>query len=79
MVVYDFSSASDYVHQVGRTGRTQDAGGKAVTFYVEGDGDAKALVGLLRRGGQSVTPQLESIAASEEEGPNNEKRKKAKK
>jgi superfamily II DNA/RNA helicase len=64
VVVYDFRNAEDYVHQVGRTGRA-GAGGRAVAFYVEGDGDARGLVEVLRRGGQEVPPALASIAEAD--------------
>ncbi|CAE8715855.1 unnamed protein product [Polarella glacialis] len=65
VVIYDFSSAADYVHQVGRTGRA-GAKGRAITFYVPGDGDAGELVQVLRRAEQTVPPGLAEIAEPQE-------------
>lgn len=61
VVVYDFSSAEDYVHQVGRTGRAGSTG-KAITFYVSGDGDARPLAELLAHAKQAVPPALLALA-----------------
>lgn len=66
VVVYDFSSIGDYVHQVGRTGRC-GASGRAVTFYVAGDGNAQELVDVLRQAEQTVPPAL--VAIADAEGP----------
>jgi len=64
VVIYDFGSASDYVHQVGRTGRAMEAG-HAITFYVPGDGDAAALADILHEAKQQVPQELEQLAQRE--------------
>lgn len=61
VVVYDFCTIDDYVHQIGRTGRA-GASGRAVTFYVSGDGGAKELVGALEVARQAVPQALRDIA-----------------
>ena len=63
-VIYDFGSASDYVHQIGRTGRATQVG-RAVTFYVAGDGDAAALTDILREAKQQVPNKLIELAKRE--------------
>lgn len=64
VVVYDFCSVADYVHQVGRTGRA-GARGKAVSFYVPGDGEARVFVGTLEAAEVSVPESLRAIAKAE--------------
>merc|ERR1711957_632514 len=64
VVIYDFGSVADYVHQVGRTGRA-GARGKAVTFYVAGDGEAQAFVGVMNAAGAEVPKELSMIASAE--------------
>eukprot|EP00928_Gymnodinium_smaydae_P031974 TRINITY_DN23290_c0_g2_i1.p1 TRINITY_DN23290_c0_g2~~TRINITY_DN23290_c0_g2_i1.p1 ORF type:complete len:707 (-),score=173.02 TRINITY_DN23290_c0_g2_i1:161-2281(-) len=64
VVVYDFSSIEDYVHQIGRTGRA-GARGEAVTFYVKGDGGARELADVLQQAEQVVPPALLELADAE--------------
>lgn len=64
VVIYDFCSVADYVHQVGRTGRA-GARGKAVTFYVPGDGEAQTFLGVLQAAKAQVADGLLTIAKAE--------------
>jgi len=66
VIVYDFDTVDDYVHQIGRTARA-GATGHAVVFYVSGDGGARELAGILRQAGQDVPLALAKIAAQEPE------------
>jgi superfamily II DNA/RNA helicase len=65
VIVYDFTSVESYVHQIGRSGRGEGRAGEALTMYVEGDGEAAGLAGLLERARQPVPTALAALAASE--------------
>lgn len=64
VVVYDFCGTAEYVHQVGRTGRA-GAKGRAVTFYVPGDGEAGVFGGILEAANAEVPSQLGELAKAE--------------
>jgi ATP-dependent RNA helicase DDX5/DBP2 len=62
VINYDFpignSGVEDYVHRIGRTARGGEKG-KAYTFFTAGDAKrAHELIGVLKRAGQEVTPEL---------------------
>ena len=68
VIVFDFTSVENYVHQIGRTARA-GASGRAITFYVAGDGDSSELVSVLQRAGQTVPGELVKIASDSSETP----------
>lgn len=68
VIVFDFSSVENYVHQIGRTARA-GASGRAITLYVAGDGDANKLANVLQSAGHVVPPLLSKIAGDEELKP----------
>ncbi|KAJ3678316.1 hypothetical protein LUZ60_002119 [Juncus effusus] len=65
VINYDFpTNLEDYVHRIGRTGRA-GAKGTALTFFTLSNARlARDLIKILREAGQSVVPDLESVAVS---------------
>lgn len=65
VINYDMpSSAEDYVHRIGRTGRA-GADGRAYSFFTPNNARlAKQLVGILQEAQQVVPPQMREYAAS---------------
>ena len=64
VVIYDFSSVEDYVHQIGRTGRGEGTAGEALAMYAEADGCAAPLAAVLRGAGQGVPAALAALAGA---------------
>ena len=65
VINYDFpggvNGVEDYVHRIGRTARA-GAIGKAYTFFTGGDAKrASQLIGVLKRAGQEVPPELQKF------------------
>ncbi|PSC72623.1 DEAD-box ATP-dependent RNA helicase 20 [Micractinium conductrix] len=63
VINYDMpSSAEDYVHRIGRTGRA-GATGAAYSFFTSANGKmAKQLVSILEEAGQAVPPEMRQFA-----------------
>ncbi|KAJ3149947.1 hypothetical protein HDU89_003403 [Geranomyces variabilis] len=67
VINYDFpGNVEDYVHRIGRTGRG-GAEGTAYTFFARGSkqdrASARELIDILSQAGQTIHPELESLAA----------------
>ena len=60
VIIYDFSSADDYIHQIGRMGRAGSTG-QAVTFYLASDGETKELAEILKTSGQQLPEKLAKL------------------
>ena len=59
VINFDFSSGiEDYVHRIGRTGRSNKTGTAYTFFTRENSKHAKELVGILTEANQVVNPQL---------------------
>lgn len=65
VINYDFcQSIEDYVHRIGRTGRSNNLG-QSFTFFTEGDARlAKDLVNILQEAKQEIDPELLNLARS---------------
>jgi len=63
VINYDFPSGiEDYVHRIGRTGRS-DKKGTAYTFFTRENGKyAKDLMGILQEAKQVLNPELQKMA-----------------
>ena len=59
VINYDYPNCSeDYVHRIGRTGRS-DKSGTAYTFFTQENGkQAKDLIDVLKEANQVVNPRL---------------------
>lgn len=65
VINFDYpNSSEDYVHRIGRTGRCQQAGTAYAFFTSNNQRQAKDLIAVLEEAGQSVTPQLQELAAT---------------
>lgn len=59
VINYDYPNTSeDYVHRIGRTGRSNNAGTAITLFTPDNAPQAKELVSVLKEAGQEVNPQL---------------------
>lgn len=65
MINYDYpNSSEDYVHRIGRTGRSTHTG-TAYTFFTPGNvKQAKDLIEVLQEAKQVVNPKLLQLAES---------------
>jgi len=65
VINYDYPNGTeDYVHRIGRTGRSQKTG-TAYTFFTQGNAkQAKDLVEVLREANQVVNPKLYEMMES---------------
>lgn len=63
VINFDYpNSSEDYIHRIGRTGRSH-ATGTAYAFFTESNAkQASALVSVLREASQAVHPRLAEIA-----------------
>jgi superfamily II DNA/RNA helicase len=63
VINFDYpSSSEDYVHRIGRTGRSQRTG-TAYTFFTPGNArQASDLVAVLREANQVINPKLYEMA-----------------
>lgn len=63
VINYDFpKNIEEYVHRIGRTGRSGKTG-LAITFMTENDWDkAKSLIELMKKSGQYISPRLQAMA-----------------
>ncbi|XP_066991378.2 uncharacterized protein [Anabrus simplex] len=63
VINFDYpNSSEDYIHRIGRTGRSQECG-VSYTFFTPGNSrQARDLISVLKEANQFVTPQLEDLA-----------------
>lgn len=67
VINYDFpTNTEDYVHRIGRTGRSDQLGTSYAFFTSMNAGQAKNLIEVLREAKQKVDPQLQEMAYSAE-------------
>lgn len=69
VINYDYpNSSEDYIHRIGRTGRS-DNSGTSYTFFTPQNGrQAQDLVSVLAEAGQEISPQLNSLASENNYG-----------
>lgn len=69
VINYDYpNSSEDYIHRIGRTGRS-DNSGTSYTFFTPQNGkQAQDLVSVLAEAGQEISPQLNSLASENSYG-----------
>lgn len=62
VINYDFpKSSEDYIHRIGRTGRSNSSG-TAYTFFTSANQrQAKDLISVLAEAKQQITPELQSM------------------
>lgn len=65
VINFDFPNTSeDYIHRIGRTGRSKQTG-TSYTFFTKGNSRlAKDLVNVLKEANQQVNPELAAMAHS---------------
>lgn len=64
MINYDFpNSSEDYIHRIGRTGRSSQTGTSYAFFTHNNSRLAKDLVNVLKEANQQVSPQLAEMAS----------------
>lgn len=64
VINYDFpNSSEDYIHRIGRTGRSSRAGTSYAFFTKKNSRLAKDLVNVLKEANQQVSPQLAEMAS----------------
>lgn len=64
VVNYDYpNNSEDYIHRIGRTGRSTKTGTSYAFFTQENSKQARDLVQVLKEANQVVNPELESMAS----------------
>jgi len=64
VVNYDYpSNSEDYIHRIGRTGRSSKTGTSYAFFTQENSRQARDLVNVLKEANQVVSAELESMAS----------------
>uniref|UniRef100_A0A1D1XEY3 RNA helicase n=1 Tax=Anthurium amnicola TaxID=1678845 RepID=A0A1D1XEY3_9ARAE len=64
VVNYDYpTNSEDYIHRIGRTGRSSKTGTSYAFFTHENSKQARDLVNVLKEANQTVNPELETMAA----------------
>lgn len=64
VINFDYpSSMEDYVHRIGRTGRSQQVGTAYAFFTRNNAKQANDLIAVLKEANQAINPDLSSIAA----------------
>ncbi|KAK9891984.1 hypothetical protein WA026_017464 [Henosepilachna vigintioctopunctata] len=64
VINYDYpNSSEDYIHRIGRTGRSETTGTSYAFFTPSNSRQAKDLVSVLREANQVVNPKLEEMAS----------------
>ena len=67
VINYDFpNSSEDYIHRIGRTGRSSQTGTSYAFFTHNNSRLAKDLVNVLKEANQIVNPKLAEMASSSE-------------
>ena len=65
MINYDFPHVSeDYIHRIGRTGRSNQTGTAYTFFTRKNSKQANELISVLREANQEVDPKLQGLARS---------------
>lgn len=63
VINYDYpSNSEDYVHRIGRTGRSQKTGTAYTLFTVQNAAKANDLIAVLQEANQVVNPRLFDLA-----------------
>lgn len=64
VINFDYpSSSEDYIHRIGRTGRSQSTGTSYAFFTPQNGRQAKDLVNVLQEANQVVNPKLSELAS----------------
>ncbi|XP_011311043.1 ATP-dependent RNA helicase p62-like isoform X1 [Fopius arisanus] len=64
VINFDYpSSSEDYIHRIGRTGRSQSTGTSYAFFTPQNSRQAKDLINVLKEANQVVNPKLSELAA----------------
>ncbi|BET03002.1 DEAD (Asp-Glu-Ala-Asp) box helicase [Nesidiocoris tenuis] len=64
VINYDFpNSSEDYIHRIGRTGRSNSTGTAYTFFTTANQRQAKDLVAVMREAKQEVSPELDRMSA----------------
>lgn len=63
MINFDYpSSSEDYIHRIGRTGRSQSTGTSYAFFTPQNSRQAKDLINVLKEANQVINPKLTELA-----------------
>jgi superfamily II DNA/RNA helicase len=66
VINFDYpNSSEDYIHRIGRTGRSQRSGTAYAFFTANNARQARDLLSVLREANQVVNPQLAELAAQQ--------------
>lgn len=66
VINFDYpNSSEDYIHRIGRTGRSQRSGTAYAFFTANNARQARDLLSVLREANQVVNPQLTELAAQQ--------------
>lgn len=72
VIIFDYpSSLEDYIHRIGRTGRSEQRGTAYAFFTPHNIKHANALINVLEEAEQIVNPKLMEMARSGHQGSNN--------
>lgn len=72
VINFDYpSSSEDYIHRIGRTGRSQSSGTSYAFFTPQNGRQAKDLVNVLQEANQVVNPKLSELASRGGSGGSN--------
>lgn len=64
VINFDYpSSSEDYVHRIGRTGRSENTGTSYAFFTPQNSRQAKDLINVLKEANQVINPKLMELAA----------------
>ncbi|XP_001604593.1 ATP-dependent RNA helicase p62 isoform X2 [Nasonia vitripennis] len=64
VINFDYpSSSEDYIHRIGRTGRSQSSGTSYAFFTPQNGRQAKDLINVLREANQIINPKLSELAS----------------
>lgn len=75
VINYDFpQSSGDYVHRIGRTGRSETTGTSYAFFTENNSKQAKDLVAVLKEAKQQIDPRLLDMASRNQQSGGNNKR-----
>lgn len=63
VINFDYpSSSEDYIHRIGRTGRSQSTGTSYAFFTPQNSRQAKDLINVLQEANQVINPKLAELA-----------------
>ena len=64
VINFDYpNSSEDYIHRIGRTGRSQSTGTSYAFFTPNNSRQARDLISVLREANQEVNPKLDEMAS----------------